>query len=136
MQHTHTEWIKLRTKHREVELRRNAGTTEIADYVKQILPAETNPQTPTPDIDLPTLKAKSRRGTQPDVTSACVTDIRPSKEIYETPKRKPAREADYDDDGFLEDAKKVGRGNVVCSQPLSHALCIKATISRHAIRYT
>jgi len=48
--HPHTEWIKLRTKHREAELRRNARTKEIADYMKQILPAATKPRTPTPDI--------------------------------------------------------------------------------------
>jgi len=65
-QQPHTEWIKLRTKPREVELRRNARTKEIADYMKQILPAATNPQ--TPDLELPALKAKSRRGTQTDVT--------------------------------------------------------------------
>jgi len=54
--------------------------------MKQILPAATNPQ--TPDFELPNLKAKAKRGTQTDVTSASVTDIRPSKEtIYETPKR-------------------------------------------------
>jgi len=80
-QRTHTESINLRTKHREAELRRNAGTTAIADYVKQILPAATNPQTPTPDIQLPTLKAKCRCGTQTDETSAFVSDIRLSKEI-------------------------------------------------------
>jgi hypothetical protein len=78
-QNPHTEWIMLRTKHREDELRRNARTNEIADYMKQILPAATNPQTHTPDLEKPTLKANSRRGTQTDVTSASVTDIRPSK---------------------------------------------------------
>ena len=78
-QHTHTEWIKLRTKHRLAELRRNARTKEIADYMKQILPAASNPK--TPDLELPTLKAKSRSGTQTDVTSASVTDIRHSKGI-------------------------------------------------------
>ena len=116
--HPHNEWIKLRTKHREAELRRNARTKEIADYMKQILPAATNPQ--TPDLELPKLEAKSRRGTQTDVTSASVTDIRPSKEIiYETPKREPVRQDgdddddDDDDDGFLEeDGKRFGRENV------------------------
>jgi len=44
-QHTHTEWIKLRTKRREAELRRIARTKEIADYMKEILPAATNTQT-------------------------------------------------------------------------------------------
>jgi len=29
-QQAHTKWIKLRTKHREAELRRNARTKEIA----------------------------------------------------------------------------------------------------------
>jgi len=44
-QHAHTEWIKLRIKHREAELRRNARTKENADYMKQILPAAINPET-------------------------------------------------------------------------------------------
>ena len=113
-QHPHTEWIKLRTKHREAELRRNARTKESADYMKQILPSATNPQ--IPDLELPTLKAKSRRGTQTNFTSASVTDIRPSKEIiYEKPKREPVREYndDDDDDGFLEeDAMRFGRENL------------------------
>jgi len=62
---------------------------------------------------LPTLKAKSRRGTQSAVTSA--SDIRPSKEIiYETPKREPVREDDddYADEFLEEDAKRFGRENV------------------------
>jgi len=82
--------------------------------MKQILPTATNPQ--TPDIELPTLKLKSRRGTHTDVTPASVTDIRPSKEIiYEKPKREPVREYndDDDDDGFLEeDAMRFGRENL------------------------
>ena len=41
-QQPHTEWIKLRTKLREAELRRNARTKEIDDYMKQILPAAKN----------------------------------------------------------------------------------------------
>jgi len=65
-------------------------------------------------------KAKSRHGTQTDVTSASVSDthIRPSKEIiYETPKREPVREDNDDDDDFddeflKEDAKRFGRENV------------------------
>jgi len=71
-QHPHTEWIKLRTKHREAVVRRNARTKEIADYIKQIMPTATNPQSPTADIQLPKPKAKSRRGTQTDVTTASV----------------------------------------------------------------
>ena len=82
--------------------------------MKQILPAATYPQ--TSDLELPTLKAKSRRGTHTDDTSASVADIRPSKEIiYETPKSEPVRQDDDDDDddGFLEeDAKRFGRDNV------------------------
>jgi hypothetical protein len=75
--------------------------------------AATNTQTPTFDIELPTLKAKSRRGTQTDVTSSSVTDIRHCKDIIcETPKREPVRgdNDDIDDDvGFLEeDAKRFG----------------------------
>jgi hypothetical protein len=116
-QHLHNEWIRLRTKHREAELRRNARTKEIADYMKQILPDATNPQNPNRDLELPTHKAKPRHGIQTDVTSASVTDIRLSKEIiYETPWREPVREDDDDDDdndGFLEeDAKRFGRENV------------------------
>ena len=95
--------------------------------MKQILPAAKIPQTPTADIELPTLKAKSRRGTQTDVTSASVTDIRPSKQIiYETPKSEPVREDNDehgDDDWILEeDAKRFGRENVgsVASPYLMH----------------
>jgi len=66
--------------------------------MKQIMPAATIPSFPTTDIQLPKLKAKSRRGTQTDLTPASVaadTHIRPSKEfIYETPKREPVREND------------------------------------------
>ena len=86
--------------------------------MKQILPTGTNPQTPTTDVEVPTLKAKSRRGTQTDFPLASVSakQIRSSKEIiYETPKREPVREDndDDDDDGFLvEDAKRFGRENV------------------------
>jgi hypothetical protein len=64
-------------------------------------------------------KAKSRRGTQTDDTSASVaadTHIRPSKEIInKTPKRERVREDndDNDYDGFLEeDPKRFGRENV------------------------
>jgi len=108
-QHPHTEWNRLCTKHREAGLHRNTRTKEIADYMKQILPTAKNPQTNTPDIELPTLKAKSRGGTRTDFTSAFVTDIRPSKDIiYETPKRDPVREDDDDDDDdwFLEEDER------------------------------
>jgi len=44
--HHHTEWIKLRTKHREAELQRNAWTKEIVDYMKQIMTAATISQPP------------------------------------------------------------------------------------------
>jgi len=83
--------------------------------MKQILPAAKNTQTPAPDLEKPTLKAKSRRGTKTDVASASFTDIRPSKQIiYRTPKSEPLREDDDDDDdGVLEkDAKRFGRENV------------------------
>jgi hypothetical protein len=54
----HIEWIKLRTKHRDIELRRNAWTKEIADYMKQIMPAAKLPPSPTYDIELSKLEAK------------------------------------------------------------------------------
>jgi len=81
--HPHTERIKLRTKHREAELQRNARIKEIADYMKQIMPAATISQPITPDTKLIKLKAKCRRETQTAVTSASVSapQIRPSKEI-------------------------------------------------------
>jgi hypothetical protein len=79
--------------------------------------AATIPPSSTADILLPKPKAKSRRGTLTDVTTASVavdTHIRPSKEIiYETPKREPVLEDDdvnddYDDE-FLEDTRASGR---------------------------
>jgi len=42
------QWIKLRTKHREAELRRNARTKAVADYMKQIIPAAAIPSSPSP----------------------------------------------------------------------------------------
>ena len=42
----HTDWINLRTKHREAELQRNARTKAIADFMKQIMPAATISQAP------------------------------------------------------------------------------------------
>jgi len=80
-----------------------------------------NLPTPTAHTELPKPKAKSRRGTQTEVTSVSVADtyIRPSKEIiYESAKREPVREDDDDDDDdyddeFLEEyAKRFGRENV------------------------
>jgi len=80
--------------------------------MKQIMPTATIPPSPQPaptaDIQLPTLKAKSRRGTK---TDAADKYIRPTEEIiYETPKHEPVRQDDDDDyeDEFLEeDAKDV-----------------------------
>ena len=46
-QRTSTEWIKLRTKHREAALRRNARTMEVADYMKQMSTAAI-PLSPSP----------------------------------------------------------------------------------------
>jgi hypothetical protein len=72
--------------------------------MKQIMPAATIPRFPTSEIQLPKHKAKSRRGTQTDVTAASVaadTHVRPSKEIlYETPKREHVREDNYNDDDY------------------------------------
>ena len=75
-----------------------------------------------PDIEWPKPKAKYKRWTQTDVTSASISDthIGPSKEIiYETPKRELVREVndddndEYYDDEFLdEDAKSFGREDV------------------------
>jgi len=104
---THTEWIKLRTKHREAELRRNGRTKKIADYMKQIMYAATIPPPPISNIQLPKLKGISSLGSLPDMTVASVaadTHTRPSKEIiYETPKREPVGEDEYDyEEEFLE----------------------------------
>jgi len=143
--HPHTEWTKLRTKHHEAELQRNARTKEIADFMKQIMPAAPIPQPPTADIQLPTPKANSRRGTQTDVTTSSVaaTNIRPSKEIvYETPKREPVRVDDaadgddYDDEFLEEDAKWFGRENIgPVPSPLPNALCLRESFSTHNTLY-
>ena len=71
--------------------------------MKLIIPAATISRDTTGDTELPKLKAKSKSGTQTDVTSAFVSapDIRPSKEfIYETPTRDPVQEDDDDDDDY------------------------------------
>jgi len=44
---------------------------------------------------------------------AADTHIRPSEEMYETPKREPVRDVDdYDDEFLEEDSMKSGRENV------------------------
>ena len=100
-QHPHTELIKLRTKHCEAELPRNAWTKEVADYIKQIVPSATNPPSSTAYMQFPKPKAKSRRRTRTDVTAASVatdTNIRPPKVIIlEKPKREIVREKNDDD---------------------------------------
>jgi len=58
-QHPHTEWIKLRTKHLKAELCRIARTKEIADYMKRIMSAAINPQSPTANILLSKPKEKN-----------------------------------------------------------------------------
>jgi len=88
--------------------------------MKQIMAASTISQTPSPDIELPKPKAKSRRGTLTDVTTVSVADthIRPSKGIiYETPKREHVQEDnddddEYDDEFLKEEAKRFGGENV------------------------
>ena len=109
--------MKLRTKHREAEIRRNARTNYVADYMKLIMSAAAIPPSlqpaPTFDIQFPKRKAKSRRETQSDITGKSVAgdlNTRPSEEIiYEKPKRGSVRDVDddYDDGFFEEDAKKL-----------------------------
>ena len=84
--HSHIEWFKLRTKHREAELRRNALTKEVADYMKQIMPTNAIPhsRSPPPTYGLPKLKSKSRRGALTNVTAASLaadTHILQTEEI-------------------------------------------------------
>ena len=116
-------WIKLRTRYREVELRHNARTKEVDDYMKQIMPAAAIPTSPQPDptfdIQLPKPMGKSRLETQTDVTSASVAGEqhpRPSEEfISENPKREPVQDVhdgDYDVEFLEEDANKIGTENV------------------------
>ena len=58
-QHPHNELMKLCTKHREAELRRNARTKEIADYMKQIMPTATIP--PSPPLTYSCLNARQNQ---------------------------------------------------------------------------
>jgi hypothetical protein len=87
--------------------------------MKQLKAASTISQPPSLHIELPKPKAKSRRGTHSDVTTASVADthIRPSKGIiYETPKREHVQEDNdddkYDDEFLKEEAKRFGGENV------------------------
>ena len=66
------------------------------------------------DIQLRKIKAKSRRGTQEDLTAASVAGDQntclPEEIIYVTPKGEPVRDDDDYDYVFLEeDAKKFGK---------------------------
>jgi len=104
--------IKQRTKHREAELRRNARTKEIADYMKQIMPAATISQPPQLIQSCTNLRQNLDAGHRL-MLHQLPTHTRLSKEIiYETPKREPVLrydDDDYDNEFLEEDSKTFGR---------------------------
>jgi hypothetical protein len=73
LQHPHTEWIKLRTKHPEAQLRRNARSNEVADYMKQRMPAATISLSPSPPPTYSCLNVRQNQdAVHTNVTAAAV----------------------------------------------------------------
>jgi len=119
--HPYEQWLKVRRKVDEADLRKKTETNVIADFLSRIMPtgqvSKVSPPTPSP----PPTPQKMRRGKQTDVTPASVTASHlppPMKEFtYEPSKEERVEEDDDDeyddDDNFVEDeAHEYGRENV------------------------
>jgi len=66
--HPYEEWLKMRKKVHEVDLRKKTETNELVEFLSKVLPTgQAAPPTPPPAAQ------KMRRGTQTAVTSASVT---------------------------------------------------------------
>ena len=115
--HPYEEWLKLRKKMDEADLRKKSETNVLAEFLSKVMP--TGQAAPPPP---PPTSQKMRRGTQTAVTSASVTTTPPppppiKEYTYEPPKQERVEdddEDDYDeDDSFVEDeAREYGRENV------------------------
>ena len=117
--HPYEEWLKMRHKMDEADLRKKTETNAFVEFLCRVMPTgqASNVSPPPPPPPTP---QKMRRGTQSVVTSASVTASPPPiKEFkYEPPKHEHVEEDDdendYDeDDNFVEDeAREYGRENV------------------------
>jgi len=115
--HPYEEWLKLRKKMDEADLRKKTETNMFAEFLSKVMP--TGQSAPPPP---PSTPQKMRRGTQTAVTSASVTAIPPPPPIkeytYEPPKQERVEDDDdeddcNEDDSFVEDeAREYGRQNV------------------------
>ena len=69
--HPYEQWLKVRRKMDEADLRKKTETNVIADFLSRVMPTgQVSKVTPPPPPPPP---HKMRRGTQTDVTSASVT---------------------------------------------------------------
>ena len=73
--HTYQEWIKMREKMGEADIRQKTGTKIIADFLRRVVPTTSSEQ-PSKAPDVP--PQKTRRETQTDVTSASLTTSLPA----------------------------------------------------------
>ena len=123
--HPCEEWLKMRQKMDEADLRKKERDECICRFLKSFLPTgQAIKVSPPPPPPPPPTPQKKSRGTQTAVTSASVTASPPPPPIkkfkYEPPKEDRVEENDddeeddYDDDGgFVEDeAREYGRENV------------------------
>jgi len=115
--HPYEEWLKLRHKMDEADLRKKTETNLFLDILIRVMPTgQASKVSPTPPP--PPTPQKMRHGTQTVVTSALVTATpppQPNKEFnYERVEEEDDDEEDYnEDDDFLEDQpREYGRKNV------------------------
>jgi len=115
--HPYEQWLKVRRKRDEADLRKKTETNLIADFLSRVMPtgqvSKVSPPQPLPSPQ------KMRRGTQTDVTAASVTASHlppPMKDFtYEPSKEEQVEEEDDDDeydddDNVVEDeAREYGR---------------------------
>jgi len=108
--HPYEEWLKLRKKMDEADLRKKTETNVFAEFLSNVMPkGQAAPHPP------PSTPQKMRRWTQTSVTSASVTASPPppppppiKEYTYEPPKKERVEddddEDDYNDvDNFIED---------------------------------
>ena len=100
--HPHEEWLKMRKKVDEADLRKKTETNVFAEFLSKVMPTgQDSKVSPPPPPPMPT-PPKLRCGTQTDVTSASLTTSPlppPMKEFtYEPGKQERVEEDDDDED--------------------------------------
>jgi len=122
--HPCEQWLKVRRKMDEADLRKKTETYVFADFLSRVMPTGQVSKVSPPPPPPPPTPQKMRRGTQTDVTAASVTasPLPPPMKgfTHEPSKEERVEEEDdiddeYDDvDNIVEDeVQEYGRENVI-----------------------